>query len=104
MGLRTLGDLRLGLRTRSAAESLACYKAAEAFARADLSQQLPQARGRIFPGIGLVANESELGPDQLFEQIEVTRRLGAPGYALFKLDTPFVKRILPLMRVGMNRQ
>ncbi|MFP6903663.1 MAG: family 10 glycosylhydrolase [Verrucomicrobiota bacterium] len=66
--------------------------------------QLPQARGRIFPGIGLVANESELGPDQLFEQIEVTRRLGAPGYALFKLDTPFVKRILPLMRVGMNRQ
>ncbi|MFT5122263.1 MAG: uncharacterized lipoprotein YddW (UPF0748 family) [Kiritimatiellia bacterium] len=65
--------------------------------------KLPNAKGKIFPGIGLVANESELAPDQLFQQIEVARRLGAPGYALFKLDAPFVKHVLPLMKAGINR-
>jgi uncharacterized lipoprotein YddW (UPF0748 family) len=64
---------------------------------------LPGARGRIFPGIGVTASESQLRPDQVVEQIAIARRLGAPGFALYKLSQTLRQETLPLLMEGATR-
>lgn len=64
---------------------------------------VPGARGRIIPGIGVVSGESQLRPDQVVEQIALARRLGAPGFALYKLSQTLRTETLPLLREGAIR-
>jgi uncharacterized lipoprotein YddW (UPF0748 family) len=64
---------------------------------------LPQAQGRIYPGIGVVSAESQLRADQVVEQIAIARRLGAPGFALYKLSQTLRTETLPLLREGATR-
>ncbi|MCO5069548.1 MAG: family 10 glycosylhydrolase [Kiritimatiellae bacterium] len=64
---------------------------------------LPNAKGRILPGIGVTAAESQLRPDQVVEQIAIARRLGAPGFALYKLSQTMRQETLPLLSEGAIR-
>ncbi len=64
---------------------------------------LPNASGRILPGIGVTAAESQLRPDQVVEQIAIARRLGANGFALYKLSQTLRQETLPLLREGAIR-
>ncbi len=64
---------------------------------------LPGARGRIFPGIGITASESQLRPDEVVEQISILRRLQAPGFALYDLSQTLRQDVLPVLRQGVTR-
>jgi uncharacterized lipoprotein YddW (UPF0748 family) len=61
---------------------------------------LPNATGRIFPGIGVTADESQLRPDQVIEQIATARRLGAAGFVLFDLKHTLQRETLPALSRG----
>lgn len=64
---------------------------------------LPGAAGRVFPGIGITASESQLRPDEVVEQIVTLRRLNAPGFALYDLSQTLRQDILPVLRQGVTR-
>ncbi len=61
---------------------------------------LPNAAGRIYPGIGVTADESQLRPDQVIEQIATARRLGATGFVLFDLKHTLQRETLPALSRG----
>ncbi len=56
---------------------------------------------RTIVGIGVTANESRLGAREVIDQVNMTRRRGFAGNALFDLDTTLEKRILPFLRLGL---
>ena len=56
---------------------------------------------RTIAGIGVTANESRLDAKAVIDQINVSRRYGLAGNALFDLDTTLEKQILPYLRLGM---
>ena len=62
--------------------------------------QLPAARGRVYPGIGVTADESQLRADQVIEQVSALRRLGARGFMLFDLSHTLRDETLPALSVG----
>ena len=64
---------------------------------------LPGAKGRVMPGLGVTADESQLAADQAIEQILHARRLGAPGFMLFDLSHTLREEILPMLRLGVTR-
>ncbi|MDD5679128.1 MAG: family 10 glycosylhydrolase [Kiritimatiellae bacterium] len=64
---------------------------------------LPNAGGRVFPGLGVTAMESQLTPDQVVEQILQTREAGAGGFVLFDLNRTLERNILPALRMGVTR-
>ncbi|MFH1477650.1 MAG: family 10 glycosylhydrolase [Verrucomicrobiota bacterium] len=64
---------------------------------------LPNAGGRVFPGIGVTAMESQLTSDQVIEQIRQLRAAGAGGFVLFDLNRTLEKDILPVLRMGITR-
>ena len=64
---------------------------------------LPNAKGRIFPGIGVTAAESQLRADQVVEQIAIARRLGADGFSLYDLSQTLRQETLPLLRQGATK-
>ncbi|HMP88846.1 MAG TPA: family 10 glycosylhydrolase [Kiritimatiellia bacterium] len=64
---------------------------------------LPGARGRIYPGIGVTANESQLRGDQVIEQVLASRRMGAGGFVLFDLSQTIVDDTLPALRMGTTK-
>lgn len=64
---------------------------------------LPGARGRIYPGLGVTANESQLRPDEVVEQIATLRRLGAPGFVLFDLSQTLRQEVLPVLQQGVTQ-
>lgn len=64
---------------------------------------LSQAGGRIFPGIGVTANESMLDPLQTLNQILVLRQENAAGFVLFALNRTIEKEILPFLSLGVTR-
>lgn len=70
-----------------------------------LSKQiaLPRAKGRIIPGIGVTASESQLSAADTIEQILITREAHTQGFALFKLDSTLENNILPLLQLGLTR-
>lgn len=72
--------------------------------RAETAAQLglPRAAGRIVPGIGVSASESQLSADQVIRQIRVARDAGAPGYVLFDLSRTLCEEILPILRMGIT--
>ena len=61
---------------------------------------IPHAKGNVFPGIGVVANESLLTPAQVVQQILLSRKEGAKGYMMFQLSTALHRETLPVMRLG----
>ncbi len=64
-----------------------------------------QARApRIICGIGVTANESRLSPRQVVDQINLARRHGLAGVALFDLDDALAAHFLPLLRLGLFGQ
>ena len=65
------------------------------------TRKRPQ-RLRVVPGIGVTANESRLNAAEVIDQINAVRRSGAPGFALFDLDTTLRQEILPVLRMGMT--
>lgn len=77
---------------------------AAAFA-AETAEQLarPGAAGRIVPGIGVNATESQLTGDQVLDQIRRVRRLPAGGFILFDLSPALRDDVLPLLRLGAAR-
>ncbi|MBU4365579.1 MAG: family 10 glycosylhydrolase [Verrucomicrobia bacterium] len=64
---------------------------------------LPSAGGRVFPGLGVTAMESQLTPDQVIEQIRQTREAGAGGFVLFDLNRTLEHDVLPALRMGLTR-
>jgi uncharacterized lipoprotein YddW (UPF0748 family) len=64
---------------------------------------LPGARGRVYPGIGVTAAESQLRPDHVIEQVVMLRRLNAGGFLLFDLSRPLLDETLPNLRLGLTR-
>lgn len=56
---------------------------------------------RTICGIGVTANESRLDARQVIDQINIARRHGLAGVALFDLDTTLEKQILPYLRLGI---
>ena len=70
-----------------------------------LGQQLalPGARGRIYPGIGVSADESQLRADQVIDQILAARESGATGFSLFDLTPSLRDEILPALQRGATR-
>lgn len=56
---------------------------------------------RTIAGLGVTANESRLSAKQVIEQINIVRRFGLAGVALFDLDVTLETRILPYLKLGM---
>ena len=52
-------------------------------------------------GIGVTANESRLDARQVIDQINMTRKFGFAGNALFDLDATLESQILPYLRLGI---
>lgn len=65
--------------------------------------RLKGVQGRVYPGIGVTANESRLMPDQAVEQILAARNAGASGFVLFSLGTELRDATLPVLRLGPTR-
>jgi uncharacterized lipoprotein YddW (UPF0748 family) len=71
-----------------------------AFVRSQV--MLPNAAGRIIPGIGVTATECHLTPAQAIEQILLSRAYGVPGYVLFQLNGVLERETLPLMKLSIS--
>lgn len=63
---------------------------------------LPNAKDRVYPGIGVTAQESQLEPDQVIEQILLLRRLGAAGFVLFDMSQTVRTETLPMLQKGIT--
>ena len=55
-------------------------------------------RQRIVSGIGVTAAECDLDPPEVARQIDVLRRRGYGGFALFDLDAKLRDEVLPVLR------
>ena len=64
---------------------------------------LPGVRGKLFPGLGVTANESQLRGDQVVEQILALRKREVGGFVLFDLSTTLVDDTLPTLRMGVSK-
>ena len=64
---------------------------------------LPNARGRVVAGLGVVSNEASLESDQVIEQIRIAREERMSGCVLFRLDRGVAERILPALGAGVTR-
>ena len=51
-------------------------------------------------GIGVTANESRLDAKAVIDQINLSRKYGTSGVALFDLDTTLEKQIFPYLKLG----
>lgn len=56
---------------------------------------------RTIVGLGITANESRLDARKTIEQINLSRRYGMAGNALFDLDTTLEKSVLPYLKLGV---
>ncbi len=70
-----------------------------------IDQQLPMpgVRGKVYPGIGVTANESQLRGDQVIEQILALRKRGVGGFLLYDLSQTLVDDVLPALRLGVTK-
>lgn len=67
--------------------------------------QLKLIDGRIplYPGIGLHSSSSRQRADQTAVQIDMTRKLGAQGYAIFSLNKTTLNEVKDLLKQGPNQ-
>ena len=56
---------------------------------------------RLISGIGVTANESRLDARRVIEQINLARKFGFAGVALFDLDATLEKQVLPYLKLGI---
>ncbi len=64
---------------------------------------LPGARGKILPGLGVTSTESQLTAGMVIEQILIARNLESPGFLLFDLNATLTNEILPMLKLGVTR-
>ncbi|MEI6646301.1 MAG: family 10 glycosylhydrolase [bacterium] len=57
---------------------------------------------KIISGIGVTAAESRLTPIEVIDQIKLSRKAGAAGFALFDLDTTLRQEVMPVLRLGIT--
>lgn len=71
-----------------------------------LTQQTvnPAVAKRVVSGIGVTAAESRLDAIDVIDQINLARRFGTAGFALFDLDTTLRNEILPALRLGVTNR
>jgi uncharacterized lipoprotein YddW (UPF0748 family) len=62
--------------------------------------ELPDVRRRLYPGIGVTANESRLDAASVIDQIAVIRGESLPGFILFDANRTLEKDTLPFLRMG----
>ena len=55
----------------------------------------------LVAGIGVTANESRLDAKKVIEQINLARRFGFAGVALFDLDVTLEKLVFPYLKLGI---
>jgi hypothetical protein len=68
-----------------------------------ISRQLPWASPvPCYPGIGVSASASRLGPDRVIEQINLTRRFQTGGFTIFNLGVSECQELLPLLGLGIT--
>jgi uncharacterized lipoprotein YddW (UPF0748 family) len=67
-----------------------------------VQNQLELVGGRIpvYPGIGATASRSVLSADRVVNQVNIARRLGAPGFTIFNLGSDTATSILPGIGLG----
>ena len=61
----------------------------------------PSHARRTIAGVGVTANESRLDAKAVIDQINVSRRYGLAGNAMFDLDVTLEKQILPYLKLGI---
>jgi uncharacterized lipoprotein YddW (UPF0748 family) len=68
--------------------------------------QLKQIGGRIpiLPGIGATATNISMSPEQITDQIQLARSLGAAGFTLFDFTPKTAQKIIPVLRRQTSRQ
>ena len=72
------------------------------FTKLLLQQALSRSNARrTIVGIGVTANESRLDAKKVIGQINLTRRFGFPGNALFDLDVTLETQVLPYLGMGL---
>ncbi len=64
---------------------------------------IPGTQGKIYPGLGVVAAESRLSPDQVISQIAWLRANGASGFMLFDLTRTLQNETLPFLKLGVTQ-
>jgi uncharacterized lipoprotein YddW (UPF0748 family) len=64
---------------------------------------LPTQGGRVYPGIGVTANESRLDAIGTIKQIQRARSLGARGFTLYELTPVLDREIFPTLKLGVTR-
>jgi len=69
----------------------------------DQQTTLPGVRGKLYPGLGVTANESQLRGDQVVEQILALRKRNVGGFVLFDLSQTLVDDTLPTLRMGVTK-
>ncbi len=58
----------------------------------------------IYPGIGATASNSLLRPDDVVEQIYLSRYLGASGWTIFDYSLDISETVLPALAVGVGKR
>jgi uncharacterized lipoprotein YddW (UPF0748 family) len=70
---------------------------------ARIAQQLVWAgRTPCYPGIGASASTSRLGPDQVIDQILLTRRNQMRGFVIFNYGAAESRDIVPFLGLGVT--
>ncbi|MCL2118355.1 MAG: family 10 glycosylhydrolase, partial [Planctomycetaceae bacterium] len=57
----------------------------------------------LYPGIGATATGIAMTPDRVAAEIEITRRVGTPGFVIFNLDARTISRIPPMLKLGPTK-
>ena len=65
--------------------------------------KLPQAKYRIFPGIGVTTSRCRLRADEVIDRINCVREEGAMGFILFDLNRNLENEILPILSLGATK-
>ena len=63
-----------------------------------------KAPARIYPGMGVTSDESQLGADQVIEQINILRNLKTGGFMLFDMSHTLRLDTLPTLSLGITRK
>ncbi len=61
-------------------------------------------KARCYPGIGVSASSSHFGPDEVIEQINVTRKYNTKGFTIFNYGVAESKELLPMLGMGITRK
>lgn len=81
------------------------YTASDREFRDWLKEQMryPGAEGRIYPGIGVHADEANLDVPQVLWQVQEARAQGVGGYVFFSLTDPVADDLLPALSIGAEK-